>query len=466
MDRPHSSKANTQATMFGVKKVFSTVANAASTAVSSPAAQSIVSKATSIPAKYPFAFGVIFSGCKTSFSDLLVQKVVERREHVDWRRNGAFAMFGFFYLGGVQYTLYVPIFSRLFPNAASFALKPLAQKFKDTKGIIAVLAQTFIDQCVHHPLLYFPVFYCTKELVVSNGQPDFRRCLQEYRHNMSEDLQALWKIWVPATMINFAFSESALFVTELLVRWLLACVLDYGSVDYVVPLLKTLSLTHTHTHTRLTTYLSHTNHAYDLPHTHTKYTIRRVSSKCTTYNNTHVHYQYDTPVPMHLRIPFVAGVSLLWTGILSTMRGGDVAHADELLGGAVTGASLHVMEEALHEAGGLFTQPVNLDASKSHIVLTASGRDKPGWVALLSRAVCDAGGSVTESKMVRLGDEFIVMMHVAVDPSESQNLVKYVQKQKTLKDLTVHANTISRRKTGTYQVAMTGVRLRCVAADK
>lgn len=169
---------------------------------------------------------------------------------------------------------------------------------------------------------------------------------------------------------------------------------------------------------------------------------------------------------MHLRIPFVAGVSLLWTCILSTMRGGDVGHADELVGGAVTGASLHVMEEALHEAGGLFTQTVNLDPSKSHIVLTASGQDKPGWVALLSRAVSDSGGSVTESKMVRLGDEFIVLMHVAVDPSEAQKLVKFVQKQQTLNDLTIHSKTISRRKTGTYQMPMTGVRLRCVAADK
>lgn len=194
--------------MLGVRKVFSTVTTAATAAVASPAAKSAFSKASAIPAKYPLAFGVIFSGCKTSFSDLLVQKVVERRETVDWRRNAAFAMFGFFYLGGVQYTLYVPVFSRLFPNAAAFARKPLAQKFQDSKGIFAMLAQTFIDQCIHHPLLYFPVFYCTKELVVSNGQPDFRRCLEEYRNNMSEDLQALWKIWVPATMVNFAFSES------------------------------------------------------------------------------------------------------------------------------------------------------------------------------------------------------------------------------------------------------------------
>jgi hypothetical protein len=96
------------------------------------------SRLKSIPKTYPLAFGVIFSGCKTSFSDLLVQKVVEQREKVDWKRNAAFASFGFFYLGFVQYSIYVPIFSRIFPGAASFALKPIRAKIKDVKGMFAV----------------------------------------------------------------------------------------------------------------------------------------------------------------------------------------------------------------------------------------------------------------------------------------------------------------------------------------
>ena len=37
------------------------------------------------------------------------------------RRTTAFGAFGLLYLGGVQYYIYVPLFSRLFPNAASFA---------------------------------------------------------------------------------------------------------------------------------------------------------------------------------------------------------------------------------------------------------------------------------------------------------------------------------------------------------
>ena len=156
------------------------------------------SRLKTIPVEYPFAFGVVISGCKTSCSDLLVQKVVERKEKVDWRRNLAFASFGFIYLGGVQYMLYVPIFGRLFPGTAKFIAKPLAQKLKDTKGLFGTFAQVFIDQCVHHPLMYFPAFYCTKELVMSD-KPDLKRVLADYRKNMKEDLLALWKIWVPGT---------------------------------------------------------------------------------------------------------------------------------------------------------------------------------------------------------------------------------------------------------------------------
>jgi hypothetical protein len=126
---------------------------------------SLLSQLKRIPIKYPFAFGMGISTFKTSFSDLLVQSVIEKKEQIDWKRNLAFASFGCFYLGGVQYALYVPIFGRMFPNAASFAAKGLKAKLKDAKGQFALGAQVFLDQCVHHPLMYFPVFYMTKVCV-------------------------------------------------------------------------------------------------------------------------------------------------------------------------------------------------------------------------------------------------------------------------------------------------------------
>ncbi len=116
---------------------------------------------------YPITFGLVYSGVKTCACDLLVQKVVEKRQvrkracawskstssppliprpqirsqEIDWKRNGMFAAFGFLYLGGVQYYLYVPVFGRLFPQAAAFAAKPVAEKIKDMPGIRSLFSQ-------------------------------------------------------------------------------------------------------------------------------------------------------------------------------------------------------------------------------------------------------------------------------------------------------------------------------------
>lgn len=89
----------------------------------------------------PVAFGAGYSLLKTTGCDLMVQKVVEKRENIDWKRTAAFGSFGLFYLGGVQYALYVPVFSRLFPNAAAFAGKTVAQKLGDFKGIRDLFSQ-------------------------------------------------------------------------------------------------------------------------------------------------------------------------------------------------------------------------------------------------------------------------------------------------------------------------------------
>lgn len=334
------------------------------------------SRTRSVPAKYPLAFGVVLSGFKTSFSDLLVQKVVERKEKIDWRRNAAFATFGFVYLGGIQYALYVPIFGRLFPNAAKFAAKPLREKAKDLPGIFNLGLQTFLDQCVHHPLLYFPAFYVTKELVMGgkndDGKPDISRVLIDYRNNMMEDLNALWKIWVPATLFNFAF------------------------------------------------------------------------------------------MPMHLRIPFTAGISLLWTCVLSAMRGGDVVHGGDMVGGGVTQATYQIFMEGLDTFN---TTPVEMDRNLYHVSISAAGKDRPGMVAQLASHVASHGGNVTHSKMVRLGEEFIIQMHVAVSKEESNSFSNSLKSSK-LEELNIQATRLNRRKTSHKTRAVLGMKIHCVGNDR
>jgi len=329
-------------------------------------------KITHLPKTYPFYFGICISTFKTSFSDLLVQKVVEQKETVDWRRNAAFASFGFFYLGGIQYALYVPIFGRMFPNAGAFAAKSIRDKLKDSKGLFALGAQVFIDQCVHHPLLYFPVFYTIKEFVMK-PEPSVRNALQTYRNNFTEDIPALWKIWLPATIFNFAF------------------------------------------------------------------------------------------MPMWARIPTVAATSMVWSCVLSAMRGGDVAHAEEMAGGEFTGGNYTLVREGLDE---LFSSPVDADPTLSHVYISAAGPDRVGWVSKVAGKVAEHEGNVTHSKMVRLGDDFIILMHVGVPPGKKLAMVDALKSDSELEPLNIRTSFLSRRQTGGHEKAVMGVRIHCVGPDR
>eukprot|EP00590_Aulacoseira_subarctica_P006161 CAMPEP_0172420532 /NCGR_PEP_ID=MMETSP1064-20121228/6896_1 /TAXON_ID=202472 /ORGANISM="Aulacoseira subarctica , Strain CCAP 1002/5" /LENGTH=409 /DNA_ID=CAMNT_0013160537 /DNA_START=220 /DNA_END=1446 /DNA_ORIENTATION=+ len=330
------------------------------------------SRLKSVPIEYPLAFGVVISTAKTSFSDLLVQKVVERRENIDWKRNAAFATFGFFYLGGVQYMIYVPLFGRLFPNAAAFAAKPIREKIKDIRGLRDLVSQVFLDQCVHHPLLYFPAFYCTKELVM-NQQPDIHRCLMEYKTNMKEDLIALWKVWVPSTLLNFAF------------------------------------------------------------------------------------------MPMWARIPWVAGTSLFWTCILSAMRGGAVTEGETMVGGAVTGATMQIFQEGLQD---VFSCPIEMDPNLSHFCVSASGKDQVGWVAMIAKIVADHGGNVTHSKMIRMGHDFIILMHISAEPKDKIRLEKALRTDEHLKPLNVRISSLLSRRETLQRKRQYGIRIHCVGKDQ
>ena len=287
----------------------------------------------------------------------------------------AFCTFGCFYLGGVQYAIYVPIFGRLFPHAAPFAAKSLRQKMKDTRGQIALFSQVFLDQCVHHPLLYFPVFYMTKEVVTSNGNPDFAKALSLYKENMVEDLKALWKIWVPATFVNFAI------------------------------------------------------------------------------------------MPMWARIPTVAATSMIWTCILSAMRGGDVVHSDDFIGSPVSGSTFQLMKEGIQDLG-LFQTSVDIDPNLAHICVSAAGPDKVGWVSLVAGAVASEGGNITHSKMVRLGHDFIVLMHVSVPPEKVRTLISSLNKNKELKPLNIRTSHLTKRQTGKYAKPINGLHIHCVGEDR
>ena len=92
------------------------------------------------------------------------------------------------------------------PQAEKFAAKSLREKAADFKGQAGLAAQVFLDQCVHHPFMYFPAFYMTKEVVCLGMEASPTKVYERWSENFWPDLFALWKLWVPATAMNFAFS--------------------------------------------------------------------------------------------------------------------------------------------------------------------------------------------------------------------------------------------------------------------
>jgi hypothetical protein len=140
---------------------------------------------------HPLLTGIVTSGVKTSAADVFAQKVIEGKKEMDWTRHAVFCTFGFAYLGAFQYYLYNVKFTKwCAPITARFGHKAVAP------------VKVFIDQGLHHPFIYFPVFFSMKAVV--SGQP-LSTAVHKYKTEIWDSLKALWGVWIPAQLVNFAF---------------------------------------------------------------------------------------------------------------------------------------------------------------------------------------------------------------------------------------------------------------------
>ena len=162
------------------------------------------------PHRHVVLFGAGFAGVKSAIVDYVVQTRMEGvpHEHVNWKRNKVFGLFGFCYLGFVQYLIYIPLFSRLmFKSIVPFVMKPLAARLRDRRGLLTVGAQVVIDACVHAPLLYYPCFYALQSYVMTDGRRGWLGAgLTTWRANVVDDLRAYFPVWGPALAFNFVIS--------------------------------------------------------------------------------------------------------------------------------------------------------------------------------------------------------------------------------------------------------------------
>jgi len=157
----------------------------------------------------PFAFQLGVATVKTAAADLLVQRYVEGKTEIDWKRNAVFTVFGGAYLGGFQWLIYVTAFRRWFPNMDKFAAQTLKQKMANRPGQIDLMKQVTFDNFVHYTFIYFPVFYVFKESIQQNEETSgpmgvVTGAMEKYSTNFWGDNLAIWALWIPADIIIYA----------------------------------------------------------------------------------------------------------------------------------------------------------------------------------------------------------------------------------------------------------------------
>jgi len=183
--------------------------------------------------KYPWTFGVSIATIKTGIADIFVQKQVEKREEIDWKRVGLFTFFGFAYLGIVQYLIYVNLFSHLFKNAAAFGKMPFREKIRNKDGLKDLGKQIVVDMFVHGPLFFFPCYYIAKESIQGSNnvlqQPGdvVKKAMQKYGKNYWDDWIALWQIWIPGDAFVFALPLWARLPANHAISFVYMCILSF-----------------------------------------------------------------------------------------------------------------------------------------------------------------------------------------------------------------------------------------------
>ena len=83
----------------------------------------------------------------------------------------------------------------------------------------------------------------------------------------------------------------------------------------------------------------------------------------------------------------------------------------------------------------------------SHII-SAIGSDRPGIVSELTGIITNHGGNIEESRMTRLGSDFVIFMLVSLDPKWEESLVVSLQAIKNISITTkkTDSNTVIKGK--------------------
>ena len=151
--------------------------------------------------KHPILFASFFACIKNSVADYTIQKaqqIENKTQHtqINIKRNIIFALFGLIHVGAGQYIILNKIIPRIIPS-----LNKIPTPTHSTlKAII-------LDQFIHVPLIYFPLFYTFKEIgeSTSTHPPSKINIINNYKSNFKDDMIISASIFMPIQYINFKY---------------------------------------------------------------------------------------------------------------------------------------------------------------------------------------------------------------------------------------------------------------------
>lgn len=114
---------------------------------------------------WPLSVAFMTCYAKGTFTDLIAQKVVERKEEVNIKRNVAFALWSGCYLGCVQHTVYNVVMTRLFGSSTTF---------------YNAMRKTIAECAVHGPFFYLPFYYFSQDFLTMGSLEGHIRYYDEF----------------------------------------------------------------------------------------------------------------------------------------------------------------------------------------------------------------------------------------------------------------------------------------------
>jgi len=145
--------------------------------------------------KHPILFASCFACVKNSVADYSIQKT-QNEGPFNIKRTLGFSLFGLLHVGAGQYIILNKIIPRIIPSIN-----------KIPKPSNAVLKAIILDQFIHVPLIYFPLFYTFKEFGESTifNPPETSNIIKNYKENLKNDMIISGSIFMPIQFLNYKF---------------------------------------------------------------------------------------------------------------------------------------------------------------------------------------------------------------------------------------------------------------------